>query len=250
MKLILLTVVIVFSVSNSSMGLDSPFEEHSFNVNYGFYFDNIKDLNKYFELNKLPEINKNYGEFISLNYSTNECPFLFDQPNHIFYSFSFLLPLPRYFTDNNYNNNLYTYSLFLETFIFESYLKKITIKPIVGIGFSQTNLVIRKTNSTLNELKNLDMETNSAFRFTKFTALLNLGGGGAFRFKLIDDAFKTKNLIFGFDVRYSISLDVFHLYNDKWKLDKTNVDLPNYYAPELSIEFYVGVEVLKKKYWE
>lgn len=250
MKITLLFFIIFIILSNASLGFDSPLEEHILDLTYGLYYDNSKSLNQFFENNNIPLIEKNYTKTVGLNYHTNICPFLFDEPSHFFYSVSLVLPVTHSIRGDNFDNELQTYSLFLETFVFESYLKKITIRPILGIGLSQTELIIRKSDDGFVEFKELNIKTNSAIRFTKFSALLNIGGGGAFRYKLIDDAFKTKNLILGFDIRYSIPLDILNIYNDKWKVYKSNISIGDYHAPGLSLDFYLGIEVQKKKYWK
>ena len=172
-----------------SKAFDSPMEEHLFNLSYGIYYDNSKDMNRFLENNDLPPINTTDVKYISINYSTNQCPFFYDEAKHIFYSISLRLPFTRYFGNNNYENTLQTYSFFFETFIFESYLKRITIRPILGFGLSQTDFTIRKINGDFIDLNTLNIKSNSTIKFTKFTALLNIGGGGAFRYKIIDDAF-------------------------------------------------------------
>ena len=213
-------------------------------VKPGIYYDNTDDLNLVLIENGYPEIKPGCVYYLGFNYASNHLPFPFYKIPNIFISFDLRIPFDRITESNNKTSSLKTYSFFLEIEGFHDLINNIAIYPIIGFGASITNFNI--TNDTTVEFNNIIKSSGSA-GFTKFNLLLNLGGGMDYKINITEDFRKKVNLIAGLNIRYSLNLDVFGLYEKRWSSAGKSIDgLPEYHAPGLSIELKLGLEKLEK----
>lgn len=211
----------------------------------GLYFDETDEINEALKTLCYPEMQTSVVPYLGINYAANHFPFLFYSIPNIFFSIDFRIPLERRSTDN-LSTELKTSSLFIELEGFHDLINNITVYPIVGFGFSWTNLDLYDTSSNPGTVEIINGSVKRT-RFSKFNALLNLGGGFDYKINLTHDYLKKVNLILGLDVRYSLNLDAFGVYDKSWRAAGKPVSgLPDYHAPGLSIEIKMGVEYLEK----
>lgn len=208
---------------------------------FGIFYDDIQDMNNFLVDNELPELSNNYQYYVSLNLKSNYLPFICDDSHSILYSIDFKLPLEREVSNVKYIVNLNTYSFFAEFSAFESFLRYLTVHPLVGVGFAETKMKIQ-TNTEQNEFLNGLGATQTVYDFDKSTILFNLGGGFDYRKNLSNFENSRLNLLISLNARYSMCLDVWRINESDWKFDGKTTVLPKYYAPGLSIELYISME--------
>jgi hypothetical protein len=248
MKKLFLLIIFIFTINGGSLyALPKPEYDLYTHITAkaGLFFDNPDEINSAISALGYPEIKSDIAPYIGINYAANHFPFLFYSIPNIFFSLDVRFPLERKST-NILATELKTTSLFIELVGFHDLINNITVYPIMGFGFSWTNLDLY---DTIPNPKIVDITNGSAkrTRFSKFNALLNLGGGMDYKINIVQDYMKKVNLIVGLNIRYSLNLDVLGLYDKSWTSAGKDVSgLPDYHAPGLSIEMKVGVEYLQK----
>ena len=248
MKKLFLSILFIFTINGANLNaLQKPEYDLYTHITAkaGLFFDNPDEINSAISALGYPEIKSDLAPYIGINYAANHFPFLFYSIPNIFFSLDVRFPLERKST-NIFSSELKTTSVFFELEGFHDLINNITVYPIVGFGFSWTNLDLYDTllNSDIREITNGSVKRT---RFSKFNALLNLGGGMDYKVNLVQDFMKKVNLIVGLNIRYSLNLDVLGLYDKSWaSAGKAVSGLPDYHAPGLSIEMKVGVEYLQK----
>jgi hypothetical protein len=239
----LVIVAIIFIIDNPSV--KAVFYIPKTNIigfSNGIYYDNLDDINKFFVSNDLPKLEPEYQFYTSLYFRTNFIPLIFEDSHSIIYSMDFRIPCNRKVQVSGNEINLNTYSFFTEFSSFESYLKPITVHPFVGLGYSFTKMEIKLTDNKQEIFQKLSSEEMN-FEFSKSTLLFNLGGGIDYRTNLKKLTDSKINLLFSFNARYSMCLNAFRINDSNWKYNNaTVIDLPNYYAPGLSIELGLAIE--------
>jgi hypothetical protein len=247
MKKIIILIICFFVLLNTSYSLyKAPYHLLSqFSFKSGIYFDNLSDINKYLKINEFPELLPESVWYYGLNYTSNHFPVvLHDLPN-IFLSIDFRYPVARSI-EKNYKVQMQTPAIFLELGGFQDIINHLTMYPILGFGLAWTDLDITSNGNSIEFDKIIRNESKS-YSFTKFNALFNLGGGFDYRYTLREELMQKVSLIIGLNVRYSLSLDAFGMYDRYWKSNGLKVvDMPSYHAPELSIELKLGIEFLQR----
>jgi hypothetical protein len=247
MKKVLITTISFFVFINTSYSLyKAPYHLLSqFSLKSGVYFDNLTDINKFLKTNDFPELSPENVWYFGLNYTSNHFPVvLHDLPN-IYLSLDFRYPVTRSI-EKNYSVKMQTPSIFIEAGGFQDIINHLTMYPILGFGLAWTDLDITSNGNNIESEKIIKNESKS-YSFTKFNALLNLGGGFDYRYSLREELMQKVSLIIGINVRYSLSLDAFGMYDRYWKSNGLRVvDMPSYHAPELSIELKLGIEFLQR----
>ncbi|TAL66892.1 MAG: hypothetical protein EPN82_16675 [Bacteroidetes bacterium] len=210
----------------------------------GLYYDNTEELSNILAENGFPEIKPENVYYIGFNYASNHLPFPFYHIPNIFMSFDLRIPFERTVENGNRASSLKTYAFFLELEGFHDLINNIAIYPIIGFGCSITHLDLRNDSSI--DFKDFITKAGNS-RFTKFNLLLNLGGGMDYKINLTEDYKKKINFIVGLNIRYSLNLDVFGMYDKRWSSAGKSINgLPDYHAPGLSIELKFGLEKLEK----
>lgn len=208
----------------------------------GIYYDNLEDINKFLMMNELPKLEPGYQYYYSMNLKTNYIPYIFDESHSVIYSIDVRLPIDRILNESGKQIKLNTYSFFAEFSAFESYLKSITVHPIVGFGYSKSILEIKLDDNKADFFQKLNPD-GKIFDFEKSTLLFNLGGGIDYRTNLKDLTEYKINLLFSFNARYSMCLDAYRINDSKWKYNRASISqIPKYYAPGLSIELGLAIE--------
>ncbi|MBI5324807.1 MAG: hypothetical protein HZB41_05970 [Ignavibacteriae bacterium] len=245
MKIKFLILFLLFLSINASHALEKPEYDLYTHIclKQGIYFDSPSELNSILSENGYPKIEPGNVFYIGLNYSSNHFPFPFYRIPNIFLSFDLRIPFDRNSGAEKYSA-LKTYSVFLELEGYHDLINDITVYPILGLGASISHLDLR--NDSIIDYQDILIKNGSA-RFTKFNLLLNLGGGLDYKIKITEDYLKKLNLLVGLNIRYSLNLDVFGLYDKRWSSAGKSIDgLPGYHAPGLSIELKIGLEKLEK----
>ncbi|MFC2130062.1 hypothetical protein ACFLSQ_01385 [Bacteroidota bacterium] len=215
-------------------------------VTSGIYYDNTEDINRFLKKNNLPQLETANVYFAGCHYKSNYLPLFSNIAHKVLYSFDIRFPFTRKVDNPDYSVEMQTHSFFVELTAFESYIKTVTVHPILGFGLSSTNLIIERKNRA--GISDGFLEKESGFyNFKKTTALFNIGGGCDLRINWLDNAIETKNILFSFEARYSIALDFTNIYNTNWTLSSSDEnEIPDYYAPGLSIEIKIALETQKK----
>jgi hypothetical protein len=215
-----------------------------FSVSSGIYYDNPDKINSL--LKKIIKTDNliSHVYFVRLNYKFNHNPIISNKPYFILYSLGLQIPFSRHSNNVFYNAELQTYSTTIEVSVFESYLKTVTVHPVIGLGYSLTELLMPiKYNSEFG-INYLDDKVN---KYEKSNLNLILGGGSDLRLNLRESEQERKNLLLSFEVRYSINLDVLGIIGGDWEVGRYAArGIPNYIGPGLSIELKIGIENQRK----
>jgi hypothetical protein len=211
---------------------------------FGIYYDDSRNFNEFLSAFDLPEFSEQYQYYQSVNVKSNYIPFIFDDLHSVLYSIDIRLPFNRELINGKDKVSLNTYSYFLEFTGFESFLRYLTVHPFVGIGYSQTSLSINSSDKFLFGTKN---QLVNDVEIEKSTLLFNLGGGFDYRKKIIESESTRVNLLVSFNAKYSMCLDAWKINDSNWKSEGQTIEqLPQYYAPGLSIELGIGLEFQEK----
>lgn len=206
----------------------------------GTYYDDIEDINNFLSKNSMPNIKPEHVYYSGIQYKANSISLLNDKVYEYLYSFDLRLPFTRRIENSDFSVELQSWSFFTEITTFESFIKMLTVHPILGFGISNSNFTIIHKNKNEGFFPGNGIYSS----FNKFTLLLNIGGGCDYRLNILKEDKESINIIFSFEARYSISLDKLKLYNANWTIGMESIkDIPSYYAPGLSIELKVGFEV-------
>ena len=244
--MIRLFITIAIFTSSVSIHAEEYYIPHEtvFALTSGIYYDNTEEINNFLTKNSLPIVKPRHVFYSGIQYKSNSTSLLNDKVYQYLYSFDIRVPFTRSIEIPDYSVELQSWSFFAELTTFESFIKTVTVHPILGMGVSNSNLSItrKKTNEGL-------FPGNGIYSsFDKFTLLFNVGGGCDYRLNIAKNKKETRNIIFSFEARYSIALDKLNMYNSSWTSGTKNIkEIPGYYAPGLSIEFKVGYEEQKNQ---
>jgi|GEM_PF-3749701 len=215
-----------------------------FFISSGIYYDDPGKINsllsKSFETTKLPAQVYYFG----IGYKINHNPIISNKPYFLLYSIEAKFPLSRRTNNIYYNAELQTYILSLDVSTFESYVKTVTVHPIIGFAFSKTDLILPLKYDDSDKRFYTDKFTQ---KFEKFSASLNIGGGADLRIRLREFEQETKNLLLTFNAKYSICLDKLNFYDKKWTNNSIiPEELSDYSGPGLAIELNISIENQRK----
>ena len=244
MKRIIIILTLISSFSNLIAEEYYIPRESVLALTGGIYYDNTEDINNFLSKNSLPNVKPEHVFYSGIQYKSNSMSLLNDKVYQYLYSFELRVPFTRSVKSPDYSIELQAWSFSAEITTFESFIKTVTVHPILGFGVSNSNLSITSKNTNEEFFTGNGTYSN----FDKFTFLLNIGGGCDYRLNILENGKDTKNIIFSFEARYSISLDKLNLYNDSWTAGtKIIKEIPSYYAPGLSIEIKLGYEAQKNQ---
>ncbi|MGA2297577.1 MAG: hypothetical protein ABSG15_08530 [FCB group bacterium] len=241
-----ISILLLILFSTSAQALEKvPYQLLTqMSIKTGVYYDEIDEMNQFLRNYGFPVIDRANVFYMGFNYAANHIPFLIYPLPNIVISTDFRFPFARQVQKES-TVSLNSYSCFLEAMGFHDIINNITIYPIIGLGISWTNLDI-KGNYVELDSPGVFNAGKYGYRFSKFNALFNLGGGADYRLTLSEDYRKKVSMLFGLNVRYSLSLDVFGMYNKSWTSNGQSVPLPSYHAPGLSIELKIGIEYMQR----
>ncbi len=248
MPLRLIIISIIGIVSYISVYADSYYipQTSVHGLTAGIYYDNTENINRFLQKNNLPRFETGYVYFAGCHYKSNYLPLLSNIAHKVLFSFDIRFPFARKVENPDYSVEMQTHSFFVELTAFESYIKTVTVHPILGFGLSSTSFIIERKNR--GDMSDGFLTKESGFfSFKKTTALFNIGGGCDLRINWTDNTLETKNILFSFEARYSIALDFTNFYNSNWTLAGSDEnEIPDYNAPGLSIEIKIALETQKK----
>jgi hypothetical protein len=244
MKNILLIPVIIFL--NFSVCISGKYYIPSTIIpscSAGIFYHNLSSVNDFLLSNNVSGLSPERASFLGLQMKTNDLAFLSDDFKYLLFSLNLLLPIGSPRSGIEKYSDLKTYAFFLELSTFESYIKVVTVHPVVGFGISYSSLALDSRGNTIMFLENLNKEPG-IYHLEKFTALFKLGGGGNLRINLSEKNKEAINLLISFETSYSINLDALKFYDGSWFLGDHNInDIEDYYAPAFMIELRIGIEM-------
>jgi len=215
-----------------------------FSVSTGIYYDNPNNINSLLKKIIMTDDFMGHVYYFGISYKVNHNPIISNKPYFLLYSLDFKFPITRKTSNVYYNAELQTYSLSAELSVFESYMKIVTVHPVIGIGFSKTELLMPIKYNEEHMIHYLDNKMN---KYEKSNLNLILGGGCDLRINIRESEQEVKNFLISFEVKYALNLDVLKILDGKWQVGSSEVPgLPDYTLPGLSIELKLGIENQRK----
>lgn len=215
-----------------------------FSVSGGIYYDNPGKVNSLLKKVIVTEDLTSHVYYLGLSYKFNHNPIIWNNPYFILYSLNLQVPFSRKTNNVYYNAELQTYTASVEISTFESFIKTVTVHPLIALGLSYTELLMPiKYNETFG-INYVDDKIN---KYEKTDLNLILGGGSDLRLNLSESATERKNLLLSFEVRYSINLAVLGIIGSEWRVGSYKSEgIPSYTGPGLSVELKIGIENQRK----
>jgi hypothetical protein len=243
MKTILLILLFSFPLVSVAEEFYYP-KTDIFSVSGGIYYDNPGKINSMLKKVIGADDLISHVYYLDFNYKINHNPIIWNSPYFILYSLNLQVPFSRKTSNIYYNAELQTYSASVEISTFESYVKTVTVHPLIGLGLSYTELLMPVKYSEALGINCVDDKMN---KYEKSNLNLILGGGSDLRLNLRESEQERKNLLLSFEVRYSINLDVLGIIGGDWEVGRyAAIGIPDYIGPGLSIELKIGIENQRK----